>query len=58
MSKYEPKASTTTICASCKYLDDSVVLTTYPPKAYCKYFNQAVFIDSDKCLEDIRGKEE
>ena len=55
MSKYEPITSTTTICVTCKYLDQSVILTTYPPQAYGKYFNQPVFIDSNKCLEDMKG---
>ena len=57
MSKYEPIAYQQT-CGTCKHLDQSIILTTYPPQAYCTLFKKNVFVTNDKCLDDMRGKEE
>ena len=57
MSKYEPIEYQQT-CSTCKYLDQSVILTSYPPQAYCTYFNKPVFVTSTKCLDDTEGDTE
>lgn len=54
MSKYEPIQC----CKTCRHLDRSMVLTCYPPKAYCTLFKESVFIDSDKCIDDTKHLKE
>ena len=53
MSRYEPLPHThKSLCASCKHLEQSVSLTTYPPQAFCTLFKKNVFVTNDKCLDD------
>lgn len=53
MSKYEPIEYQQT-CGTCKHLDQSIILTTYPPQAFCTLFKKNVFVTNDKCLDDIK----
>lgn len=58
MSKYEPIRQT---CKNCQYLDQSTILASYPAQAFCKYFNQTVFVNSEVCWEDmpnVKGEKE